>query len=67
MTAVMSRLTKEWLAVALLAAPFLASKAATSANAPAPPPQLQSIADIPLGGGSRNLSHGTTKTNRSTL
>jgi hypothetical protein len=59
MTAVMSRLTNEWLAVALLAVPFLASKAATSASAPAPPLQLQSIADIPLGGNPTRLDYAS--------
>jgi YVTN family beta-propeller protein len=67
MTAVMSRLTKEWLAVALLAVPFLAGKAATSASAPAPALQLQSIADIPLGGHPTRLDYASLDTGRHLL
>jgi hypothetical protein len=67
MTAVMSRLTNEWLAVALLAVPFLASKAATSASAPAPPLQLESVADIPLGGHPTRLDYASLDTGRHLL
>jgi YVTN family beta-propeller protein len=67
MTAVVSRLTKEWLAVALLVVPFLAGNAATSASAPAPPLQLQSIADIPLGGHPTRLDYASLDTGRHLL
>jgi len=48
--AVGSSLTNEWVSVALLAVRLLAGYAGAAPNAAAPPLQLQSIADIPLGG-----------------
>jgi YVTN family beta-propeller protein len=63
----MSRLTKAWVSAALLAVPFLASKAATSPSAVAPPLQLQSIADIHLGGHPTRLDYASLDAGRHLL
>jgi YVTN family beta-propeller protein len=67
MTAVMSRLRKQWVSAALLAIPFLAGEAGASPSAAAPPLQLQSIADIPLGGHPTRLDYASLDAGRHLL
>ena len=62
-----SSLTKEWASVALLAIPLLAGYAGAAPNAAAPPLQLQSIADVPLGGHPTRLDYASLDAGRHLL
>ena len=64
MTEVMSRSTKDWVSVAPLALLFLASDAGASPSAAAPPLQLQSVADVPLGGHPTRLDYASLDVGR---
>jgi YVTN family beta-propeller protein len=63
----MSRLTKEWVSVALLAVSFLASDAGASPGAAALPLHLQAVADIPLGGHPTRLDYASLDVGRHLL
>src|SRR6267378_819241 len=67
MTAIMLRWTKDWVPVALLAVPFLAGDAVATPGAVAPPLQLQTIAEIPLGGHPTRLDYASLDAGRHLL
>ncbi len=67
MTAFMLRWTKDWVSVALMAVPFLASGAVAAPGPPVPPLQLKSIADVPLGGHPTRLDYASLDAGRHLL
>jgi len=67
MTEGMSRSTKGRASVALLAVLFLAADVGASPSAAAPPLQLQSVADVPLGGHPTRLDYASLDVGRHLL
>src|SRR5258708_17496193 len=67
MTVILSRLTKRWLSVGLLATAPLAGESVAASRAAVPPLQLQSVADIPLGGHSTRLDYASLDVGRHLL
>jgi DNA-binding beta-propeller fold protein YncE len=67
MTVILSRLAKGWLSVGLLATATLACDAVAAPSAAVLPLQLQSIADIPLGGHPTRLDYASLDADRHLL
>ncbi len=67
MTVILSRLTKRWLSVGLLATATLAGESVAASRVAVPPLQLQSVADIPLGGHSTRLDYASLDVGRHLL
>jgi DNA-binding beta-propeller fold protein YncE len=67
MTAILSRLTKRWLSVGLLATATLSSGLVAASRAATPPLQLQSLADISLGGHPTRLDYASLDAGRHLL
>src|SRR6266849_10204765 len=67
MTVILSRLTKRWLSVGLLATATLAGESVAAPRAATPPLQLQSVADIPLGGHPTRLDYASLDAGRHLL
>ncbi len=67
MTVILSRLTKRWLSVGLLATATLAGESVAASRAAVPPLQLQSVTDIPLGGHPTRLDYASLDAGRHLL